>query len=183
VIETEQRPDWATTDFFNKHMHGAAQFVSDQTVGYLLNQMQMHERHRKVHSPLEAAFLAWWLAQTTASHISGICLECQFDVEVGKKKYRLDFALQPLEYYEFDRLARSGSWPKIAVELDGHEFHERTKEQVKKRDERDRDLQLAGWRVLHYSGSEFNADPRRVVRDTYLAGVSAFSEAQHKLGA
>ena len=42
----------------------------------------------------------------------------------------------------------------IAVELDGHDFHERTKEQVTYRNQRDRLLQAAGWAVFHFSGSE-----------------------------
>jgi hypothetical protein len=53
-----------------------------------------------------------------------------------------------------------GAEMKIAVELDGHDFHERTKEQVKLRDRRDRVLQRHGWIVLHISGSELVREPQ-----------------------
>ena len=47
---------------------------------------------------------------------------------------------------------------KIVVECDGHEFHEKTKEQAARDKKRDRDLQIAGWKVLRFSGSEIWRD-------------------------
>ena len=49
---------------------------------------------------------------------------------------------------------------KIAVELDGYEFHEKTKEQAIKDKERDRNLQQEGYFVARFSGSEVYADPK-----------------------
>jgi very-short-patch-repair endonuclease len=72
----------------------------------------------------------------------------QQDVEACGNRYRLDFMLE------------SG---KIAIELDGHDFHERTKEQVEHRNKRDRDLQSDGWLVLHYSGSKFLSEPMNCI--------------------
>lgn len=48
----------------------------------------------------------------------------------------------------------------VAVELDGHEFHERTKEQASRDKRRDRSLVKNGWSVLRFTGSEVyeNAD-------------------------
>jgi len=43
---------------------------------------------------------------------------------------------------------------KLIVECDGHDFHERTKEQAKKDKMRDRFLQSFGIPVYHYTGSE-----------------------------
>lgn len=65
----------------------------------------------------------------------------QFPVCVDEQNFRLDFAF-------FCRSA------KLGIELDGHDFHERTKEQVQKDKSRDRLLQGAGWRVLRFTGSE-----------------------------
>lgn len=45
------------------------------------------------------------------------------------------------------------------IECDGHDFHEKTKEQVRRDKERDRNLQGAGLTVLRYAGSEIVADP------------------------
>jgi very-short-patch-repair endonuclease len=40
------------------------------------------------------------------------------------------------------------------IECDGHDFHERTKEQAKRDRSRDRRLQAAGYRVFRFTGSE-----------------------------
>lgn len=49
----------------------------------------------------------------------------------------------------------------VVVECDGHEFHERTKEQAAKDRARDRKLQRYGWDVLRFTGSEIWADPSK----------------------
>lgn len=61
-------------------------------------------------------------------------------------RYRVDFA------------AVTPGLPMVAVECDGHGFHERTKEQVARDKKRDRHFQSAGWRVLRFSGSEIYQD-------------------------
>lgn len=47
----------------------------------------------------------------------------------------------------------------IAVECDGHDFHERTKEQAARDKKRDRFFQLEGINVLRFTGSEIWNDP------------------------
>ena len=47
---------------------------------------------------------------------------------------------------------------KLVVECDGHNFHEKTKEQAARDKKRDRDLQIAGWKVLRFTGSEICRD-------------------------
>lgn len=47
----------------------------------------------------------------------------------------------------------------VLVECDGHDFHEKTKEQAAHRAKRDRELQGLGYRVLHFTGSEIYRDP------------------------
>lgn len=47
----------------------------------------------------------------------------------------------------------------LAVECDGHEFHERTKEQVRSGHKRDHVLRLAGIETVHLSGSEITRNP------------------------
>lgn len=49
---------------------------------------------------------------------------------------------------------------RIAVECDGHYFHDRTKEQATRDKRRDRYLTLHGWRVIRFTETEINADPR-----------------------
>lgn len=77
-------------------------------------------------------------------------LFCQAQV----KRYRLDFAV----------VSRVG---QIAIETDGHDFHERTKEQARRDKSRDRELQRLGWRVLRFTGSEVYADPNACAEEVF----------------
>jgi very-short-patch-repair endonuclease len=54
-------------------------------------------------------------------------------------RYRVDIAVYPHQ---------------LAIEIDGHDYHERTKDQATRGKRRARDLQLLGWTVLPYSGSD-----------------------------
>ena len=49
-------------------------------------------------------------------------------------------------------------WKKAVVECDGHDFHDRTKEQAKKDRARDRWLQSKGYQVYRFTGSEIWQD-------------------------
>lgn len=51
----------------------------------------------------------------------------------------------------------------VAVECDGHSFHEKTKAQAKRDKKRDRDFALSGIPILHFTGSEIWKDPRQCV--------------------
>jgi very-short-patch-repair endonuclease len=65
------------------------------------------------------------------------------------KQYRIDWAF---------RLPTNGTY--VFVECDGHEFHERTKEQARRDRSRDRDVQEACIPILRFTGSEIYRDPR-----------------------
>jgi very-short-patch-repair endonuclease len=43
---------------------------------------------------------------------------------------------------------------KIVIECDGHDFHEKTKEQAQHDKKRDREMQAAGYKVYRFTGSE-----------------------------
>lgn len=49
-------------------------------------------------------------------------------------------------------------WRTLIVECDGHDFHERTKEQAKRDRSRDREAQLEGATVFRFTGSELYRD-------------------------
>lgn len=107
----------------------------------------------KSESPIEAVFWIWWQAVAAANNEEAMAiLAPQYHVSIPGGTYRLDAAVPET---------------KIAIELDGHEFHERTKEQVAYRNRRDRDLQAAGWTVLHFSGSELLRNPIAAVREVF----------------
>lgn len=86
--------------------------------------------------------------------------------------YRVDFAIRHI----FGLTGASG----IVVECDGHDFHEKTKEQAARDKERDRFLQSEGYRVLHFTGSEIWADPMDCAHEVLM---QAFSRAQDSLAA
>jgi very-short-patch-repair endonuclease len=48
--------------------------------------------------------------------------------------------------------------PAVVVECDGHEFHEKTKEQAQRDKARDRFFQAEGYHVLRFTGSELYRD-------------------------
>ena len=58
-----------------------------------------------------------------------------------------------VDFY-FTVRSEHGPISTLVVECDGHDFHERTKEQAKRDRDRDRRLQDAGHRVYRFTGSE-----------------------------
>lgn len=115
-------------------------------------------RRLRFDSPLEEAFHLWWLAcdfccRDYYESLGGLRLETHHEVTIDDERYVIDFVFMPNSTFCSER------WTPVAVELDGHAFHERTTEQVRIRDRRDRALQKAGWKVFHYSFSEFMSEP------------------------
>lgn len=98
---------------------------------------------RQFDSPIEAMFWRQYVDMRPAFPEE---LVPQFEVFGGR--YRLDFALPGR---------------KVAIELDGYEFHS-TREQFTNDRKRQRELELDGWRVVRFSGSEVNADAAGCVR-------------------
>jgi very-short-patch-repair endonuclease len=73
----------------------------------------------------------------------------------------LDVVIVPQQVIGFNRVdfAIHARQMRLVVEVDGHEFHEKTKEQAARDKRRDRDLQQEGWSVFHFTGSEVWRDP------------------------
>jgi very-short-patch-repair endonuclease len=75
------------------------------------------------------------------------------------------FQEMPVDGYRVDFAIVGGclnEW-EVAVECDGHNFHERTADQAKHDRRRDRYLQAKGWRVMRFTGSEIVRDVRGCV--------------------
>lgn len=68
-------------------------------------------------------------------------------------QYRVDILI--------DDTTVPGARRLMVVECDGHDFHEKTKEQARRDKQRDRFLQSKGFKVLHFTGSEIWADPEK----------------------
>lgn len=142
---------------------------------------------RKCESPIERVFLAAvfsyhmtglndgafygcpvWYEFLDLSEISDNNVHCrsirvipQAKLEIQNrlhddKSYRVDFliiAARPTtELMKFD----TSRW---VIECDGHDYHEKTKEQAKRDKSRDRHMMMAGITVQRFTGSEIWADP------------------------
>jgi very-short-patch-repair endonuclease len=102
----------------------------------------------KCESPIETALLD----QFAATELNGCWVaDAQVSVEgVG----RVDFVLR-----------HPSSTTAIAIECDGHDFHERTKQQAARDRKRDRTLQALGYVVLRFTGSEIVGNRAEVCRE------------------
>jgi hypothetical protein len=137
----------------------------------------------KTDSPIEAIFSVWFVAARDHLLSEGMSrfalnLQPQYWVESpGFWSYRLDFALIPADLNLARRLSEHRLALRLGVELDGHQFHESTRDQVIARNRRDRDLTGVGWRILHFSGAELHRNPMSVVVEVLVAGADALDEA------
>jgi very-short-patch-repair endonuclease len=103
-------------------------------------------------------------------------LGCVFpQVTIGD--YRVDFLVLHLEGIE--------GLGGVVIECDGHDYHERTKEQAARDKARDRDLQEQGYKVFRFTGSEIWRDtigcadqPLRIAHDTAGAAECERSRAR-----
>lgn len=59
------------------------------------------------------------------------------------------------------------------IECDGHDFHDRTKEQARKDRSRDRDLLRLGYKVIRFTGSEIYRDARKCAAEVERLLVDA----------
>lgn len=98
-------------------------------------------------SPIEQQFLCAFLVLNHVNNC-GLDIEIQEELNVGSKTYRPDFIISN----------SIGEAYNVVIECDGHDFHEKTKQQVIKGNNRDYDLKLDGYEVLHFSGSEIFKD-------------------------
>jgi len=69
--------------------------------------------------------------------------------------------------FVFVILSPDGHPHRLAVECDGHDFHERTKEQAARDRSRDRALQTGGYTVMRFTGSEIHRDPLKCVLEVF----------------
>lgn len=163
---------WSEHELVKKHIEMAvqnAQMWAHQGIRWhLVNWVDREEP--ALGSPIEACFSVWWSSYSN-SGADFIFLKPQHEVDVytdgTKRSYRLDFVVDIGDELVSGLSKALRKQFKFAIELDGHEFHERTKEQVTYRNRRDRDLQADGWVVYHVSGSELAREPQKVVHSVF----------------
>jgi very-short-patch-repair endonuclease len=132
----------------------------DYMAGNLFDELNV-----RCQSPIESKLLAGLLPWVLCSeeHMAFSFMTNKFEIvpqlEVGP--YRLDFAV----FFNGNREHSTATCiqdmlgtVRVAVECDGHDFHEKTKEQAARDKARDRYLTINGWHVLRFTGSEIHAD-------------------------
>lgn len=65
----------------------------------------------------------------------------------------------------------------VVVECDGHDFHERTRAQAERDRSRDREMTLAGYKVLRFTGSELYRNLSLCAADVHEACWQMFLKA------
>lgn len=79
-------------------------------------------------------------------------------------KYRVDFQITAfIENYATRELEKRSA----IIECDGHDFHEKTKDQAKRDKKRDRQLQSEGHKVFRFTGSEIWTDVFACVEEVF----------------
>ena len=107
---------------------------------------QLARSMHRIESPVEAL-----LVVAIASLKGRFNYDPQAEIEIGRTTFRVDVAVFPREPDQ--------CWPVVVVEVDGHEFHERTKQQAQRDKSRDRALTAAGYTVVRFTGSEVWRNP------------------------
>lgn len=83
--------------------------------------------------------------------------ENQREIECGENKYRVDFLIPVIFYKKIYRC--------YIVECDGYEFHQKTKEQVQNDYIRQRNIEMSGYRIIKFTGSEVFKDANNCVTE------------------
>lgn len=147
-------------------------------------------------SPIEQILAGWlaWLDGEYLGLVSGAGADWWFELgqddadtenpALGRDE--LFFGLMPqarVGRYRVDFLILAhgpGGERRIAVECDGHEWHERTKDQAARDKLRDRELLLAGVPVMRFTGSEIWRDPGACYRHIQQAALAACWEVANR---
>ena len=129
------------------HFRGKTRFPNELAMQIANFSVSKYE----VESPIERLFLEAFDAIRTEGKETMYHYWLNPQVEIDK--YRVDFEL----VNNYDK--------KIIVECDGYDFHQKTKEQVKNDNQRERDLKKLGYEVVRFSGSEIFEDAEKCVRE------------------
>lgn len=149
-------------------------------------------RALRIESPIEADFLCAFLSGRHRCQVfdpdypDGPPVVCVgddvewYDIRPQFKigRYRVDFLIEQTVPWLPMGLGVAG---RVVVECDGHDFHERTKEQAKRDRARDRHLQQQGLVVLRFTGSEIFQDAAACVKETVAALHRVTRDAERSL--
>ncbi len=150
-----------------------------ESLGWLIQYAT--DRSEGCESPIESAFSIAFQTQCFLAVLESSPAFCAVDFrftleevvgcEISDSKWFFDVRTQhQIERHRVDFLIQSARKgfakedppilsPKIIVECDGHDFHERTPDQATRDKSRDRQLQSLGYIVFRFTGREIWRDP------------------------
>lgn len=108
-----------------------------------------------ITSPIEQIFLMEW-KYSKAEERFNAKIKPREKVHTIGGKYEIDFLITSSD---------NQTKLELAIELDGHEFHEKTKDQVIKDKRRERAIVTSGFPVLRFSGAEIVRNVRACVEE------------------
>lgn len=158
-------------DNVKKFMLEAAEAYGRIKADHFSQDMYCELVESEINSPIEDLFYLAMQIQCAAG-FNEINPEPLFDERTGE--WRLGYGIHVIPQFKIGKyrvdfliLYTDGPQPNhIVVELDGHAFHDKDKAQRAYEKGRDRHLVAAGYRVLHYTGSEVVADPHKVAYES-----------------
>lgn len=171
--------EWADMLGTQKMYDSLVEKVKDRLIGkesdYLLG---LAQELYKCESPIEQLLYIEIASMTenlgkSNPYVDIVAVDTQVEVECGDKRFRVDFFI-PV-YYINPKTDRA-EYTIYVVECDGHDFHEKTKEQVAKSNEKTRKLQEYGYQVLRYSGSEIYHSPYKCASNLFRIIYNHFWE-------
>lgn len=124
-------------------------------------------------SPIEVAFGTAFMLLGDYQYSQVALHEPGYDGDVDAMQF--EFVLQCQKKIGRHRVDFMASWSypeyttKIIVECDGHNFHERTKDQAQRDRAKDRDWQNSGYRVFRFTGSEIYRDAFKCATEVFDA--------------
>lgn len=177
--------DWWSVDVVREHARLAADAIAKYEAASFESFMQSQldddseenpDWRLGLESPLEAIFYIWWEAMVGRTGWAGSTfrLSRQEEVELEGWRYRLDFVVDVNEEAHARFQSAGLIWVPIIVEVDGHTFHEKTPEQVARRNQRDRALQKVGAVVMHYSWTEMTTRPEECIGEVIGAAKERY---------
>ena len=132
------------------------------------NEFRVEWNERELVKSANERYKFWWLEHCAA-------IGFQVPIKCSQAEFRADFLMM----YAYDdgidcrnnKYEPAPRFIKIVIECDGHDYHEKTKEQARRDKARDRALTASGYRVVRFTGSEIYSDPHGCVEELWRVAV------------
>lgn len=143
-----------------------------------------------IESPVEQLFyIEWKFRQFCNNKIKLLCLHPQYQDDTTKGfivDFYVNMMAEVLTWQETSnpkkfKIITSIFPPHLGIEIDGHLWHEKTKEQVARDKKRERILTANGWQLLRFAGSEVYKNPTKSVQETLLFAFELRERYHQKL--